>query len=66
VIPCPETKNYLICRDWVDYKTGQRLIDWPTANRYKAGILYSYKSSYSPDTDVFAFFEALPKMSVRD
>src|SRR4051812_25907716 len=50
-LPYSETSGLLICRDWTDYKSGRRLVDWPSASRYKSGVLYSYESIYSAETN---------------
>jgi hypothetical protein len=50
VLPYSDTSDLLICRDWVDYKSKRRLIDWSNASRYKSGVLYSYTTIYSPET----------------
>jgi hypothetical protein len=60
-LPIADTKDRLICRDWVDKNTFTRLIDWPYQARYRSGILYSYASIYEPKIHEYAKLENLPR-----
>ena len=63
-LPYSQTNDLLICRDWTDRKTRDRLVDWPTQARYKAGILYAYPSIYAPALVEFREFSQLQKTEV--
>ena len=59
-LPFAETTQLLICRDWEDSKTHDRLVEWRTQSKYASGILYAYESEYTPETTEFARIDQLP------
>lgn len=63
-LPLAQTNDLLVCRDWHDYRSDDRLADWSSLRPFEPGILYAFKSMYEPKLTFFANLEELPRAEV--